>query len=154
MTFDFQICPSKTWRLLHIFKGDHTYLETMHHQVTLNFHLLSSVLKVWPSRWNVCSGHCLAIKNVNSYIFSRHINLQWDLCTVGLVFSILTIDLVIMTVTFENIVQLRNYKWQLLYVFRAYQNDLCIVETFWPFSLKLWTMTLNSVHPNRVWDST
>ncbi len=101
ITFNFEICPVKSCM--------DQYLEIIHDncfifsgQINVTYNLCTFrlfwpfALKIWPSLWTFCPGHCLQTINDNCFILSGPINLTWDLHTI-----ISTVVLEIMTFGFE-----------------------------------------------------
>ncbi len=142
MTFDFEIHPSKvlrhyTWQLFHIFRAYQCYME--------NMHFWSLALKICPWLWTFCAGHCLETINGNCFIFSRHINLPWDMCT-DLTFWSLTLILWLLLW-----ISCPAYCSETinLHMFRAYQSFMGLAHSHfnpfyclcpWNYDLWLWNL--------------
>ncbi len=112
-----------TWRLLHIFRADQTYMVPMHNWDILTFG--PSTLKPWS--WQFCPGNCSETVNGNSFIFYGHINLTWDLCTVILTFWPLSLKLWPLT---SNILLTNSCSTQLMIFSRNLLNYLVFVFFF------------------------
>ncbi len=90
---------------------------------------------------HVCSGHCSETIHDHSFIFPWKINLTWNMCTVRL-FSRFAFRLETMSLTVKIMyrILLRNYKWQMLHIFRACQPDMGHFDLL-NFDLDIMTMT-------------
>ncbi len=83
-----------------------------------------SVVTQWPWPSKFCLGHCLQIINDNCFIFSRHINLPWDLYVLQIILTFWPLTLIFLSGRLLGSETGHiNLTW-----------DLCTVMSFGPFA--------------------
>ncbi len=124
------------WQLLHICREYQPVMDTVHCRIYLTFWHLAVTL--WLLPWKPCLAHCSETINDNYFLFSRHINLVWDLCTVvslTFVLDIMTFDIEICLSKSCLGPVLRNYTWHLFHIFTADQSYMEPVHDLWLWKL-------------------
>ncbi len=123
---------------------DLSYMERVHCQVILTF--WPSVLKIWHSPCKFCMAHCSQTTNGNSFIFSGHINLPWDLCTIVLFWHL---TLTLCPVRPLPWISCPDHCLEIIndycFIFSEHISitwHLCTVESLWPFDLDIMTVTV------------